>query len=223
MTSRSTHSGASGGVLDRVAACALPPLGSLGSRGTLVSPLLIVLAMGVATAAGTQAWGWGLAAGPGGPPPETIRVWVWVLAASSPLLALLKGAVLALVAWALLVLSDAPTALRPVLSSVLYGEAILSLQGPALLLTLLLQGGVRAGGVPVPTGLDFFVDPAHPVLLALARGFTPFHVAWVGFLAVALAASAGTSRARGLAVSGTLWTLVVGLGVLRAVILQGAT
>lgn len=210
------------GVLDRIASWALPPLGSLGSRATLVAPLAIVLGVALATAAGTQAWGWTLAAGPAGPPPEAVRAWVWVIAASSPLIALVKGGLLALVAWALLVLFGVPSNFRPVLSALLYGEAILSLQGPALLLTLLLQGGVRRGGVPVPTGLDLLVEPAHAVLFALARGVTPFHLVWVGFLGLALAASAKAPRARGFAVSAALWTLVVGLAALRAVLTQGA-
>jgi hypothetical protein len=222
MTPTSECATAPAGILDRIAGWVLPPLGSLGSRATLVAPLGIVLGVSLATAAGTRAWGWALAVGPAGPPPEALRAWIWVIAMASPLIAVVKGGVLALVAWALLVLIGAPSAFRPVLGALLYGEAILSLQGPALLLTLLLQGGARAGGVPVPTGLDVLVDPAHPVLLSLARGVTPFHLAWVAFLALALAACAGTSRARGLAVSGALWFMVVALAVLRAVLTPGA-
>jgi len=189
---------------------------------TLVAPLAIVLSVSLATAAGTRAWGWSLAAGPAGPPPEALRALIWVIALASPVIAVVKGGVLALTAWALLVLIGAPSAFRPVLAALLYGEAILSFQGPALLLTLLVQGGVRPGGAPVPTGLDVLVDPAHTVLFSLARGVTPIHLAWVGFLALALAACAGTSRRRGFVVSGALWSMVVALTALRAVLTQGA-
>jgi len=220
MTRTSEGTTAPVGVVDRVARWVLPPLGSLGSRATLVAPLGIVLCISLATAAGTRAWGWTLVAA--GPPPEELRAWIWVIAVASPLIAAVKGGVLALVAWALLALLGTPSGIRPVFGALLYGEAILSLQGPALLMTLLLQGGPRSGGVPVPTGLDVLVDPAHPVLLSLARGVTPFHLAWVGFLALALATCAGTSRARGLGVSAAVWSLVVALAALRAVLTQGA-
>jgi hypothetical protein len=222
MTPNSHDVSAPVGVIDRIAGWVLPPFGSLGSGATLVAPLVIVLGVSLATAEATRAWGWALAAGPAGPPPEALRAWIWVIAMASPVIAVLKGGVLALVAWALLVLIGAPSGFRPVLGALLYGEAILSLQGPALLLTLLVQGGARPGGVPVPTGLDILVDPGHPVLFSLARGVTPFHVAWVGFLALALAACAGTSRRRGLVVSAALWSMLVALAALRAVLTRGA-
>jgi len=209
------------GVVDRIAGWVLPPFGSLGSRATLVAPLAIVLGVSLATAAGTQAWGWALAAGAAGPPPEVLRAWIWVIAWASPVIAVVKGGVLALAAWAVLVLIGAPSGFRPVIAALLYGEAILSLQGPALLLTLHVQGGPRPGGAPVPTGLDVLVDPSHPVLFALARGLTPFQLAWVGFLALALAACAGTSRRRGLVVSAALWSMVVALAALRAILTRG--
>lgn len=209
------------GILDRIAYRVLPPLETLGEPGTILTPLVLVLVSSLLTAAAMQAVGGGV---PGGSalPPASVRPWLWVLTALTPLFALLRGGLLALVGWAVLVLLGAAPRMRAVLSALLYGEAILALHGPALVLTLLVQGGVRQGPVPVATGLDLFVDPSHPVLLAVARGITPFHLAWLAFLALALASCARVSRSRGLAAGTALWLLVVGLGVLQALLAGGA-
>jgi hypothetical protein len=205
--------------LDRVAGYLVPPLDSLGGRGTIAAPLLLVLAVSLATAVATRAWGWTLLFA--GPPPAALRTVLWVVAVLSPLISLVKGGLLALAAWAVLVLLGSPARLRPVLSAVLYGEAILSLQGPLLLLMLSLQGGVREGAVPAPMGLDLFVDPGRPVLLAVAHGVTPIHVAWVAFLALALSAGARSTRVHGLTVAALLWILTTGLGALHTFVSGG--
>ncbi len=202
---------------DRVARLVLPPLDSFGDRGTVVAPLGIVLVMALLTAGATQLWGWNLASGEVGALPQTLHPLVWMIAALTPLLSILRAGVLTLVAWALAVLVGSSSArLRPLFSAFLYGEAILSLQGPVLMLILLLQGGPRAHGVPVPTGLDILVDPSHHALFAVAHEITPFNVMWVLFLAHAVARSCSASRRQGFAIAGTLWAAAVGLAVLRA-------
>lgn len=211
------------GVLDRIARRVLPPLSSLGESGTFVTPLSLILLSSVTTTAAMQAWGWDLTAGSAAAPPDALKPWLWVLATVAPLLALVKAGIFAMLAWGMLVLAGSTPRLRPVLSALLYGEAILALQGPALFLVLRLQGGLNEGPVPVSTGLDAFVDGTQPALLALARGVTPFHIGWVAFLALAFASCAGVSRARGLIVSASLWLLVVGLGILRALLSPGVT
>jgi hypothetical protein len=207
------------GWLDRLVGRVFPPLDALGGRGTITAPLLIVLAVSLGTAGVTRVWGWDLVFTQS--PPATLRTFFWVIAFISPVIALAKGAVLALVGWSVLALLGRASRLRAVLSAVLYGEAVLALQGPLLVLTLAFQGGVKEGGLPAPTGLNAFVDPASPVLLAFAQGVTPVHAAWVAFLALALAACAGGSRASGATAAGFLWVLTTGLGVLRAVLTGG--
>jgi hypothetical protein len=208
------------GLLDRLAAYLAPRLGTLGGRGTIAAPLLIVLVVSLVTAVATRVWGWDLVFPE--PPPPALRTVFWVVAGLSPWIALVKGGLLALAAWAVLVLLGTPGRLRAVLSAVLYGEAILALQGPLLLLTLVVQGGAREGDVPAPTGLDFFVAPGHPLLLAFAHAVTPVHVAWVAFLALAFSACARSTRRRGMATAGFLWILTTGLSALHA-LLNGST
>ncbi len=206
---------------DRLARLVLPPADTLGGRATVATPVMIILIVALATAAATQAWGWRLTSGETGGLPESMHSLIWVAAGLTPVFATLRAGVLALLAWAILVLVGAPARVRPLFSALLYGEALLSLEGPGVLVTLLLQGGTRTHGAPVPTGLDFFVDPAHRALFAAAHGITPFHIAWVLFIAHAVARSCPTSRGRGLAVAGALWLLVVGVGVLRAYLAGG--
>lgn len=205
--------------VDRVVEYLFPPLDRLGERAPIAAPLVLILLVSAVTAAQTQAWGLDLS-----PDPSAVQAFgglVWILTLLTPLAAALKATVLGVVLWSLLVVLDTPVRLRSLLSILLYGETILALQGPVLLFILLWQGGVRTEGAPVPSGLDYFVDPSQPVLFALAQGVTPFHLAWFVFTGLALAAAARVPRWRGLALAGTLWVLVVGLGVLRAAIIQG--
>lgn len=205
--------------LDRIADRIFPPMASLGERGTLVSPLVVIFVVSVATAAAMRALGW--AAVGDAPIAAALQKWLLVIAALAPVMALVKAAVLAIVVWSVFTLLGATAPSRAILSSLLYGEALLALQAPVLLAVLAIQGGPREGAFPTALGLDAFVDPGHPVLLAIARGFTPFQIVWVAYLALAFASCASMSRAKGTAVSGTLWALLTGLGVLRAFLVSG--
>lgn len=214
MTARRAPDPRPAGLLDRTADLVAPRLSSLGEEGTLVAPLILVLAVSLATAGATRMWAWDLAFEES--TSASMSTVLWVVAALSPVVALVKGGLLALAAWSVLILLGAPGRMRAILSAVLYGEAILALQGPVLLLTLLLQGGAREDGLALPTGLDVLVQPGHPVLLAFAHGVTPVHLAWVAFLATALATGARCTWLRGFVAAAFLWVLTTGLGVLQA-------
>jgi hypothetical protein len=209
------------GPLDRVASLVLPPLDSFGGRGTILSPAILILLVALVTTAALQRWGLALTPVGDGATSGAMAGILWVLAALSPGLALARSALLALVAWAVLILLGSAPRYRSILSAALYGEVILALQAPTTLVTLLLMGGPRPGAVPVPTGLDLLVGEHGPALLALARGVTPFHIAWVAFLAFAIASCARAPRARGLLVALILWSGMVGLGVARSLLTGG--
>jgi hypothetical protein len=196
-------------VLDRVARLVAPPLHTLGGAGTLVAPLGLVLALSMASVATIHGV---VAAAPDAPMGEGM---LWALGLLSPVTALFKGIFFGATAWALLVLLGASSPFRAVLSALLYGEVVLAF------LNVWVAGVVLARGrfdpaEPVHAGLDAFVAGAHPVLLELARGVTPFHAAWLLFLTFALTTPAGAPRWKGAVVAGALWSLSAGLIVFRA-------
>jgi len=195
-------------------------MASLGGPGTVATPLVLILVASVAMAVATRGLGWN--AGSDEPIVATLQRWIIVIAAFAPVVALIKAAVLAAVVWSLLVLLGTSPPMKPMLSALLYGEALLALQAPCLLLVIVARGGPDGGALP-SLGLDAFVDPGHPILAAIAGGFTPFQIAWVAYLALAFASSARTSRTRGLVASGALWALITALGALRAFLATGGT
>lgn len=205
--------------LDRIARLILPPIDTLGGRGTIVVPLLLVLVMSLLTAAGVQPW---VSAGLGSGGLENRTVlsgWLWTFALVSPGLAAMKGLVLAVAAWAMLVLLGAAPRLRPLLSTLLYGETVLALQGVWIVAAMALfgSGGLGpANASALGLGLDALVPGLSPPILALARNVTPFHLAWVGFLAVAFFHLGPVSRTKAVVTGIVLWFLVVSVGLIQA-------
>lgn len=116
----------------------------------------------------------------------TLRAGVWIAAAATPLLALAKGVVLGGVAWAVLVLGGKSPRYRSTLAIVVAGELILGVQGLWIALLLRARGAgaiTSPEDLSIPTGLNaIYPDPTTP-LGALAGSVTPFHAAWIIFLA----------------------------------------
>lgn len=210
------------GRLDRVATNILPPFDHLGRPSTVLAPLVLVLLIALATTAATQTWGFQLLPTPPSEAPFDVRRLIWIVAMVTPIFTLAKAGVLTLAAWSVLMLLGSTAEPKRLLSALLYGEVILACQGLVFLLTLLVQGGPIPGPVPVVTGLDLFARTAHPAWLALARGVTPLQVVWMVFLGYAFASITKSSRTCGFIAAGALWLLVTGLGVLRAILIQGA-
>lgn len=194
----------------------------LESTGALIRPLLWIWALTLTTVLAMQP----LVGAAYASQPEalqaTMRTGLWVVGVLSPVIAAVKAGILATVAWAVLVLTGmrAPRP-RSLVSAVLLGEVLLAVQGLWVAFILHLRGTDRLA-VPadlmVVTGLDALVtDPSSP-LAALARGVSPFHVAWVVLLALLFAALARASWLRGAVAAATCWVVMVGVAVLRAVV-----
>lgn len=150
----------------------------------------------------------------------TLRTGLWVAAAATPLVALAKGVGLGGVAWAVLVLGGKSPRYRSTFAIAVAGELILAVHGLWIAL-LLWARGVGAIASPedlrVPTGLDvLFPDPAT-ALGAIAGSVTPFHVAWVLFLAWRFG-RAGGSRAWGSLAAMACWVPGPLVAVMRTLI-----
>lgn len=207
--------------LDRLAGKIVPRFTDLGGPGTVVSPLILVGALSLAAAAAMQPMVRAAFAGQPSGIGSSMQSWLWLLAALSPVLALVKALILGAAAWAVLVLVAEGAGFLVVMSAFLYGEVILALQGIWMAVVLHVRG---VGVVSDPTdlrvvsGLAELMGDAHPALLALTQGASVFHLAWMTFLALALASGAATTKSRGFAAAGTAWSLVTAIGVFRALL-----
>lgn len=114
----------------------------------------------------------------------TIRTGLWLAGALGPVLAVAKAGVLGGVAWAVLVLGGREARYRRLFRALVLAELILVAQGLWVAGVLHVLGGVSSPlDLRVGTGLDvLFPDPSTS-LGALATVVTPFHAAWVAFLA----------------------------------------
>jgi len=204
------------GRLDRLASRVVPPLSDLGGPGTLLTPVLLVSLLSLLALAGIDpVLG---SVGGGGPGAAATRFSVRLLAILAPIVAVAKGVVLGGVAWAVLVLVGAMPRFRSVVSAVLYGEAVLALQGVWIGFVLQLRaarGTLMRPDLHVPSGLDAWGVPSSPAVAALVQGLSVFHLAWIVVLGLAFTHAAATTRSNGLVAALAVWCLVVGLGVLR--------
>ncbi len=206
------------GLMDRIASLVLPRISDLGAPGTLLAPVVIVSLLSLLALAGLEPV-LGAAAGQGEAVASVMRSSVRLLALLAPVFTMIRGGALSCVAWAVLVLIGAAPRFRCVASAVLYGEAVLALQG--LWISLVLQ--VRAAGgtlsrhqLHVASGLDGLGVPSSPAVAALVQGLSVFHLVWLLLLCLAFAHAATTTRLRGAVAALAVWSLVVGLTVLRA-------
>jgi hypothetical protein len=151
---------------------------------------------------------------------QSMSTGLWIIAGLSPLVAGLKALLLGGVGWAVLVLAGALPRFRTLVSTALYGEALLAVQGLWVALVLHLREGdrlTRPADLMVFTGLDVFVQDATSPLAALARGVSPFHAAWVVLLAVLFTYAARTTWRRGTSAALACWVVAIGLSALRSV------
>lgn len=150
----------------------------------------------------------------------TLRAGLWIAAAAAPIAALAKGAALGGVAWAVLVLGGSTPRYRNTFAILVAGELILAAQGLWIALLLRLRGAAVISSpedLRLATGLDvLFPDPATP-LGALAGSVTPFHAAWVLFLAWRFSRGE-ESWAGGVLVALACWVPMPLVSVLRALI-----
>ena len=188
------------------------------TRAPIVAPTLMTAFVVAVTVAGTVP----LVRAAYSARPELLLATVtglWAMAALSPLAALLKGVALGGVAWSVMVLTGVQVRYRAMASAVIYGQVILGLQSAWITALLWMRGpGVlhRPSDLILPTGLDALVSDPSSALGVMARGVTPFYCAWFVFLSVVFARAAGRGWWRGALATLGVWTLVTGLGVVRA-------
>lgn len=151
----------------------------------------------------------------------TVVAGLWLTAGLSPFVALVKGVVLGGVAWSCLVLSSAEVRFRSLVSTLLYAQVFLVLQGTWMTALLWIHGTDHLHApkdMLLTTGLDLFFPDPTTVMGAVAHGVTPFHLAWLTFAAVVIGRLAEGSKWRGILAATSLWVLLVGVGVVRAVV-----
>lgn len=146
---------------------------------------------------------------------------LWAMGLLSPFATLLKGVLLGGVAWSVLVLSGTQVRYRTLTSAVIYGQIILVLQGAWVTALLWMRGAAalhQPSDLMLPMGLDAFVSNSSSALAVVARSVTPFYCAWFVFLSVVITRAARSSWWRGTLATFTIWILVTGVGVVRALV-----
>lgn len=143
---------------------------------------------------------------------------LWIVALFAPAFQLVRAVALGVLAWALLVLADSARRFRAILSIVLYGDVILSVQGLLLAFYLHLTTGGGAGpqALQAPFGPAVFVPTSRPVLFAVAQSMTFVHVAWLAFLMIAFHRVLDLGRVRAAVFAAALWGGVLLVTVMRA-------
>lgn len=142
-----------------------------------------------------------------------------VVAVIAPLIHLLKAGLLIALGWAVLVLANSKRRIRPMLSVLLYGEAILAAQGVLQALYLhLATGGATTSPADLQAnlGLAAFVPATSPGLLAVAQSFSVGHFLWFGFLVMALSRCDGPERRPSLGLALFFWGVMVAFSAARA-------
>ena len=147
---------------------------------------------------------------------------LWLIIVFAPIGQLVKGLLLAVIGWAVLALADVRRRVRPTLSILLYGEALLAANGVLLALFLNLTSGTGAGS-PMPVGglsLAAFVSPQDNSLLgAIAQNLTVMHLAWFVFVYMALRRVVALQRLAAASVVSLLWGATSTFAVIRSFIL----
>lgn len=144
---------------------------------------------------------------------------VWLLALIAPVVQLLKAGLLTTLGWAVLVLTNSERRIRPILSVLLYGEAILAAQGVLLALYLHIATGgsvTSPAELQVSLGLAAFVPTTSPFLLAIAQAFSIGHICWFTFLVVALRRCDGPAYRPSLGLALFFWGVTVAFSAARA-------
>ncbi len=149
---------------------------------------------------------------------SSVILLLWLSAVFTPLIALAKGMMFAMLAWSLLNLVDAPVRVRPLLAILVRGEAILA--GTVLFTAAaLLLRGIDSLATPadlrVPLGVDLFVDASSPAWLALITHLTIVHVVWFAFVVLRVAPLPGVGRGRAIVAASGIWIASTTFAVLR--------
>lgn len=154
--------------------------------------------------------------------PDTLRLvrtGLWTLGLLAPVMLVLKAVLLGGIAWAVLVLMNLEATYKAVVSTLLYSEVVLGLQGVWMVCILWLRG---SGGISGPedlvvhTGLDAFVADPTSAWASLGRGVGPFHALWLWALVAGFCAIARTDWRRAVPPALAVWVVGMGMGLVRA-------
>ena len=144
---------------------------------------------------------------------------LWLSGALSPLVAVVQALLLGAVAWALLTLGGAFVRFRQLLTVLLAGQVLLSLDSLFIAAVLLVRGSAAIttpADLWVPQGLDIFIAVESPMAQAIAGNVTLFHGAWLAFLIATLPRATGVSRRAAAAVGIAVWDGMLAVAVARA-------
>lgn len=215
-----------GGRLERIMAMLkhflnmlIPSLDDIREHSPIVPPLVVAWVFSLAAAYSMRPLVWTAMEGQ---EPDVVRGVVFLLgvvALVAPLIHLLKASLLTALGWAVLVLTNSERRIRPILSVLLYGEAVLAAQGVLLALYLHLTTGGNVASpaeLQVYPGLAAFVPATRPLLLTIAQAFSIGHFFWFAFLAMALRRCDGPEVRPALGLALFFWGVTVVFSAARA-------
>lgn len=191
----------------------VPGLEEIRRHEPVAAPLALVAAFSVTAAVSLQPH---LTSALPGDVGRGLSVLMWLVAVLSPVLFGGKALLLGVLVWSVLVLLGRDRRLRPLVSVFLYGEAILALHGVAIAIVLDLRGSGPVSSpesLYVPMGADLVVPGSSPLLVAVDHSTTPFHLAWMIFVAVALSRVARLSGRAAWLVAAGAWMLTLSLSL----------
>ena len=197
----------------------IPSLDDIRVHRPIVPPLVVGWVFSLAAAFSLRPLLQSLMGEQGAEVTRAMMFMVWLLALIAPVVQLLKAGLLTALGWAVLVLTNSERRIRPILSVLLYGEAILAAQGVLLALYLHLTTG---GSVASPTdlqvslGLAAFVPATSPFLLAVAQVLSIGHVCWFAFLVMALRRCDGPEVRPALGLALFFWGVTMAFSAARA-------
>ncbi len=197
----------------------IPSLDDIREHRPIVPPLVVGWVFSLAAAFSLRPLLLSLMGDQGAEVTRTMMFMVWLLALIAPVVQLLKAGLLTALGWAVLVLTNSERRIRPILSVLLYGEAILAAQGVLLALYLhLTTGGSVASpsDLQVSLGLAAFVPVTSPFLVAIAQVFSIGHFCWFAFLVMALRRCDGPEVRPALGLALFFWGVTMAFSAARA-------
>ena len=197
----------------------IPSLDDIRVHTPIVPPLVVGWMFSLAAALSLRPLLLNLMGDQGAEVTRGMVLMLWLLALIAPVVQLFKAGLLTALGWAVLVLTNSERRIRPILSVLLYGEAILAAQGVLLALYLHLTTG---GSVASPTdlqvslGLAAIVPATSPFLYAIAQVFSIGHFCWFAFLVMALRRCDGPEVRPSLGLALFFWGVMMAFSAARA-------
>lgn len=197
----------------------VPSLDDIREHRPIVPPLVIGWAFSLVAAFSLRPLVLSAMASQGAEVAQGTLLVLGIVALMAPLVHLLKAGLLVALGWAVLVLANSQRRIRPMLSVLLYGEAILAAQGVLQALYLHYATGgspTSPADLQASLGLAAFVPATSPGLLAVAQSFSVGHFLWFGFLVIALRRCDGPELRPSFGLALFFWGVMVAFSAARA-------